>query len=129
MDAGARKRTVRAVGSVIPLWWYNGGMKVKTSVTLSRELLDEMDRRVSQGGRSHFVEMAVEARLRSLRRTELAEREIEILNRLADDPDNQRELEEVMATAVPWWELGDDVELSPEVEERLRREAEPRGER
>jgi Arc/MetJ-type ribon-helix-helix transcriptional regulator len=105
-----------------------GGMKVKTSVTISQELLDEMDGRVSQRGRSHFVETAVREHLRSLRRAELNERDIEILNQLADDPDNQRELEAILADAVPWWELGDDVELLPEVEARLRRDVEARGE-
>jgi len=103
-------------------------MKVKTSVTLSKDLLDEVDRRVSQGGRSQFVETAVQERLRLLRRAELNRRDIEILNRLAADPDNQRELEEVLEDAVPWWELGDEVALLPEVEERLRRDAETRGE-
>ncbi len=129
MGADAGGGAVRAVDGGFAARWYNGGMKVKTSVTLSKDLLDEVDRRVSQGGRSQFVEMAVEERLRLLRRAELNRRDIEILNRLAADPDNQREIEEVLEDAVPWWELGDDVELLPEVEERLRRDAETRGER
>lgn len=104
-------------------------MKVKTSVTLSEEVLEEVDRRVSLGGRSLFIEAALKERLLSLRRAESEARDVEIYNRLADDPENQREFEETMAVSMAEWELGDEVELADDVVERLRLEGEARGAR
>ena len=66
-------------------WAYFGGMKVKTSVTLSDELLARIDRREGQfKNRSVFLEVAAKAFLAQLEREELNARDLEIINRHAD---------------------------------------------
>src|SRR5213594_4163542 len=61
-----------------------GSMKVKTSITLSRELLDAVDARTGRGrGRSEFIETAVKAFLDKSVREERASRDLEILRRRA----------------------------------------------
>jgi metal-responsive CopG/Arc/MetJ family transcriptional regulator len=61
-------------------------MKVKTSVTLSRELLEIIDARARQSkkNRSDFVETAVRLFIRQLVREEQNARDLEIINRRAD---------------------------------------------
>ncbi|RIK58716.1 MAG: hypothetical protein DCC57_00255 [Chloroflexi bacterium] len=60
-------------------------MKVKTSITLSQELLDTIDHLPDRyRNRSHFLETAAWAYIRQLRRAEQAARDREILNRRAD---------------------------------------------
>jgi len=60
-------------------------MKVKTSVTLSDELLARIDRREGQfKNRSVFLEVAAKAFLAQLEREELNARDLEIINRHAD---------------------------------------------
>lgn len=60
-------------------------MKVKTSITLSEELLRTIDDLVDQyGNRSQFLETAAWAFLTHLRRAEMEARDVEILNRRAD---------------------------------------------
>ncbi|MCK4516542.1 MAG: ribbon-helix-helix protein, CopG family [Spirochaetaceae bacterium] len=60
-------------------------MKVKTSITLSDDLLDEIDRRSDEfRSRSEFLETAARGFLRQLARTELEERDLSIINRRAD---------------------------------------------
>jgi len=98
-------------------------MKVKTSVSLSKELLAAIDDTIGQGGnRSEFIERAVRRQLREIRRAQRDAHDREIYGRLTNDPEHQRETEEDHAHAIPWWELGDDVELSNEVIARLERE-------
>lgn len=98
-------------------------MKVKTSVSLSEELLAAIDETVGDGGnRSEFIENALRRRIREIRRAERNARDREIYARLASDAQYQREVEEAHSFAVPWWELGDEVELSEETVERLVRE-------
>lgn len=98
-------------------------MKVKTSVSLSKELLAAIDQAVGPGGnRSDFIEKALRRQLREIRRARRNARDREIYERMEHDPGHQRETEEVHAQAIPWWELGDDVELSDEVIARLERE-------
>lgn len=59
-----------------------GGMKVKTSITLSRELLDAVDARTGRGrSRSEFIEAALQAFLDKSMRDERGARDLEILNR------------------------------------------------
>jgi metal-responsive CopG/Arc/MetJ family transcriptional regulator len=59
-------------------------MKVKTSVTLSRALLDAIDARTGRArGRSEFIEAAVKAFLDKSIRAERAARDLEILNKRA----------------------------------------------
>ena len=60
-------------------------MKVKTSITLSDDLLDEIDRRSDEfRSRSEFLETAARGFLRQLAKTELEERDLSIINRRAD---------------------------------------------
>jgi Arc/MetJ-type ribon-helix-helix transcriptional regulator len=59
-------------------------MKVKTSITLSREILDAIDARTGRGrSRSEFIETAVRAFLDRARRAERDARDLDILNRRA----------------------------------------------
>ncbi len=59
-------------------------MKVKTSITLSRELLDAVDARTGRGrSRSGFIEAALQALLDKSMRDERGARDLEILNRRA----------------------------------------------
>lgn len=57
-------------------------MKVKTSITLSRDLLDAIDARARRG-RSEFIETAVRAFLDRTRRDERDVKDVEILHRRA----------------------------------------------
>ena len=61
-------------------------MKIKTSITLSEELLEVMDGRVKQQKktRSDFIETAVWAFIEQLAREEQDARDLEIINRRAD---------------------------------------------
>ena len=62
-------------------------MKIKTSITLSEELLKILDKRATQlkRNRSDYIEAAVWAFLRQSARAERNARDLEILNRRADD--------------------------------------------
>lgn len=98
-------------------------MKIKTSVSLSEDILREVDERIgSAGNRSEFLEEAVRIRLRDIRRAERNAKDAAIYARMAADPEMQREAEENLKFSVPWSELGDDVEVSDEVEARWARE-------
>jgi metal-responsive CopG/Arc/MetJ family transcriptional regulator len=84
-------------------------MRVKTSVTLSPELLAAIDR--SSGGsrrRSEFIEQVVGTFLKEKEREERSAREIALLNLIAAG--KLGELPDVTDYSVQWWELGDDVE-------------------
>lgn len=60
-------------------------MKVKTSITLSQELLDILDGLPEPyRNRSLFLETAAWAYIRQLQRAEQAARDLEILNQRAD---------------------------------------------
>lgn len=59
-------------------------MKVKTSVTLSQELLVEIDQLPAYQNRSLFLETAAWAFLEQLHRDERDRRDIEIINARAD---------------------------------------------
>lgn len=61
-------------------------MKIKTSITLSEELLEAVDKRTKQHKktRSDFIERAVWAFIAQLIRNEQNARDLEILNRRAD---------------------------------------------
>jgi len=61
-------------------------MKVKTSITLSEELLKAVDKRARQHhtNRSDFIEAALRAFVQQLARNDLNARDLEILNRRAD---------------------------------------------
>jgi metal-responsive CopG/Arc/MetJ family transcriptional regulator len=60
-------------------------MKVKTSITLSRDVLEAIDKRSgSSRSRSEFVEEAVRSYVAQLVRRETEARDLEIINRRAD---------------------------------------------
>lgn len=61
-------------------------MKIKTSITLSEEVLEAVDKRAKQHKktRSDFIERAVWAFIAQLIRNEQNARDLEILNRRAD---------------------------------------------
>jgi len=61
-------------------------MKVKTSITLSEDLLKAVDKRTKQQKktRSDFIEAAVRAFIQQLIREEQNARDLEIINRHAD---------------------------------------------
>ena len=58
-------------------------MKVKTSVTLSEDLLRSIDER-AEGNRSEWIERVVRQHLRKLERDEIGRRDMEIYNKHAD---------------------------------------------
>ncbi len=74
-------------------------MKVKTSVTLSEDLLKAIDRRSKPDkNRSEFIEMAVWAFINQILRDEQNARDLEIINRRADYLN--QEAEDVLAYQV-----------------------------
>jgi len=75
-------------------------MKVKTSITLSEDLLAVVDQHVSRyKNRSDFIETAVAAFVAQIIREEQDARDAEILSRRADDLN--REAVDVLAFQVP----------------------------
>jgi Arc/MetJ-type ribon-helix-helix transcriptional regulator len=75
-------------------------MKVKTSVTLSKDLVQEMDRRARQyKNRSAFIEAAVTALLHDLARQEQDARDLQVLDQHVDRLN--REAADVLAFQVP----------------------------
>ena len=65
--------------------WYFSGMKVKTSITLSVELLEAIDRHQSEyNSRSEFLEEAARSFLVRLARKKAEQRDLKIINRHAD---------------------------------------------
>ena len=64
--------------------WYDGGMRRKTSVSLTEELLDEIGRLGGRGvNRSEFLERAGWDRVALLKRRNREERDRRILDRKA----------------------------------------------
>jgi metal-responsive CopG/Arc/MetJ family transcriptional regulator len=76
-------------------------MKVKTSITISEELLKVVDKRAKQyrKNRSDFIETAVLAFIGRLIQNEQNARDLEILNRRADFLN--QEAAEVLAYQIP----------------------------
>ena len=75
-------------------------MKVKTSITLSEDLLKEVDRLAgAHKNRSDFIEKALRAAVREVERKRQDARDLEILNRNADALN--REAEDVLDFQVP----------------------------
>jgi len=59
-------------------------MKIKTSITLEREVIDAIDRKIdAYGSRSQFVEVAARGLLARLAKEEKDRRDLEIINRRA----------------------------------------------
>ena len=60
-------------------------MKVKTSITLSKEILALIDEHVEgENNRSSFIELAVKTYLELLKRNKRDQQDLEIINRLSD---------------------------------------------
>ena len=75
-------------------------MKVKTSITLSRHILELVDKRSRDfKSRSEFMEEAAKSLLASLARTEADRRDLAIINKNADKLN--AEAEDVLAYQVP----------------------------
>jgi metal-responsive CopG/Arc/MetJ family transcriptional regulator len=65
--------------------WYDGGMKTKTSVTLSEDLLKLIDRNAKgEKNRSAFIETAVRSYLEVVRRHRRDQDDLSTINRLAE---------------------------------------------
>jgi len=68
------------------LGWYNGGMKEKTSITLSKEVLTGIDRIAgSTQSRSAFIEAVLTQYLRKRARTQVEARDLELINKAANE--------------------------------------------
>jgi metal-responsive CopG/Arc/MetJ family transcriptional regulator len=71
---------------MVVLWWYNGSMKEKTSITLSKEVLTGIDRIVgSKKSRSAFIEAVLTQYLRKRARAQVEARDLELINKSADE--------------------------------------------
>ncbi len=66
-------------------WRYNSSMKVKTSVTLSEELLQAISDEIQQENRSAFIEEASWSHLRARRRAERDRVELAAIDTHADE--------------------------------------------
>jgi hypothetical protein len=64
----------------LPLWWYVCSMRVKTSVSLSSEILDQVSRYTIDGERSDFIEKALWNYLETIRRNERNKNDLEKIN-------------------------------------------------
>ncbi len=77
------------------LQWYNGSMKEKTSITLSKEVLAAIDRIAgSKQSRSAFIESVLAQYLRKRARAQVEARDLELINKAADELN--REVEDVL---------------------------------
>lgn len=75
-------------------------MKLKTSITLSSDLLEEIDRNAgSKASRSAFIEAVMREYLKEKVRRAINERDIQILNANADY--FNREMEDVLRYQAP----------------------------
>jgi metal-responsive CopG/Arc/MetJ family transcriptional regulator len=64
---------------------YIGSMKIKTSITLSDNVLDAIDRNIGEHkNRSDFIEAAARRYLAQLAKDEKDRRDLEIINRRAE---------------------------------------------
>ena len=79
-------------------------IKVKTSVTLSEDLLRQVDELAKSSSRSEVIERAVRDFLATRARAARDARDLEIMNRLADT--YNIETADLM-TYQPWIELGE----------------------
>lgn len=75
----------RAILGICP-GWYISSMKEKTSITLSKDVLARIDRMAgSKYSRSAFIEAVLTDYLRRKARAKADAREIELLNKAADE--------------------------------------------
>ena len=83
-------------------------MKVKTSVTLSPEVLAGIDKLAGGVSRSEFIEKVLARQILLAKREERDRKDAAIYARLSADPSYRHETEEVLELQVPWFELGSD---------------------
>ena len=77
--------------NVLPQW-YIRGMKIKTSVTLSKEVVALIDKHAEgETNRSAFIELAVRTYLRILQRRERDQRDLRTINRLSEKLNKEAE--------------------------------------
>jgi Arc/MetJ-type ribon-helix-helix transcriptional regulator len=82
------------------LWRYFGGIKIKTSVTLSNEVLKAIDLYIGEyRSRSEFIETAARKFIAQLARKEAERRDLELINRHSDSLN--AEAEDVLTYQVP----------------------------
>lgn len=81
-------------------------MKVKTSVTLSEEVVARLDATCGPSQRSQLIEDFIVEGLRRRERDAAREREIAILNRLAVE--EAAEKAAFMGDAAPWDQMGSE---------------------
>jgi Arc/MetJ-type ribon-helix-helix transcriptional regulator len=80
--------------------WYFSSMKIKTSITLSDEVLRAIDLHIGEyKSRSEFLETAARKFIVQLARKEAEQRDLEIINRRADSLN--AEAEDVLSYQVP----------------------------
>jgi metal-responsive CopG/Arc/MetJ family transcriptional regulator len=85
-------------------------MKVKTSVSLSEQLLCEIDREIGEdGNRSQFIEKALKRYFRLQRKAERDAHDAAIYAKYADK--FNAETEEMLDFQTDPFEFGDDVEV------------------
>jgi Arc/MetJ-type ribon-helix-helix transcriptional regulator len=80
--------------------WYFGGMKIKTSITLSNEVLKAIDLYIGEyRSRSEFIETAARKFIAQLARKEAERRDLELINRHSDSLN--AEAEDVLTYQAP----------------------------
>ncbi|MBA4179042.1 MAG: hypothetical protein C0506_00485 [Anaerolinea sp.] len=84
-------------------------MKVKTSVTLSPEVLAGIDELAGEMSRSEYIEQVVSSHLRDLEIRERNMRDAEAIARY--DGELEEETEDVLATGIDPFEVGDEAGL------------------
>jgi Arc/MetJ-type ribon-helix-helix transcriptional regulator len=94
-------RSVQRIGiDIIHRRRYVCSMKIKTSITLSDEVLEAIDLHIGQyRSRSEFLETAARKFIFQLARKEAEQRDLEIINRRADSLN--AEAEDVLTYQVP----------------------------
>lgn len=90
-------------------------MKVKTSVSISEDVLRQIDDATIEGeSRSEYIEQVLKRHFRLKRREERNRRESEALQRLLETPGFESD---VLDYSIDPFELGDDVETIDPVPE------------
>ena len=80
--------------------WYFSGMKIKTSITLSNEVLKAIDLYIGEyRSRSEFIETAARKFIAQLARKEVERKDLELINRHSDSLN--AEAEDVLTYQVP----------------------------
>ncbi|MEP6871967.1 MAG: hypothetical protein ABI939_08975 [Anaerolineaceae bacterium] len=86
-------------------------MKVKTSITLSPDILVAIDREAGENGRSQLIEKVLARHFLLQRRAARDAKDAAIYASLALDDEYHREVEETLALSIDPMQLGDDVDV------------------